>query len=190
VTTRSTQQTGVTAILARLRGGDRDARELLVPLIYEELRRLARSKLRRERSDHTLQTTALANEAYLKLAGLEKWDWRDRAHFFGVMAAIMRRVLIDHARKHRAARRGGGATRVPLEEGLQVAADRPQDLIALDDALSRLGALDPRQERIVELRFFTGLSVEETAEVLGISPRTVKRDWAVARAWLRAELQE
>ena len=187
---RPTEQPNVTALLARHRRGDHEAREQLVPLVYNELRRLARSKLRNERAGHTLQTTALANEAYLRLAGLEKWEWRDRAHFFGVMSGIMRRVLIDHARKRGAARRGGGAVRVPLDEGLEIAADRPQELIALDDALSALGALDPRQERIVELRFFTGLTVEETAEVLGISPRTVKREWAVARAWLRAELRE
>ena len=178
----------VTALLGRLRHGDPRALDLLIPLVHAELRRLARSQLRNERTNHTLQTTALAHEAYLRLVALEHRDWRDRTHFFGVASGIMRRILIDHARKHRAARRGGGATHLQIEDADVPAAERSFELIALDDALARLGALDPRQERIVELRFFAGLSVEESAAVLGISPRTVKREWAVARAWLRAEL--
>jgi RNA polymerase sigma factor (TIGR02999 family) len=178
----------VTALLGRLRDGDARAFDQLVPLVHHELKVLARSQLRHERPNHTLQATALAHEAYLRLAGLQRRDWRDRAHFFGVAAAIMRRILVDHARRRGAGRRGSGAPHVPLDGASDVAADRSEELVALDDALARLGALDTRQERVVELRFFAGLSVEETAVALGISPRTVKREWAVARAWLRAEL--
>jgi len=178
----------VTLLLTRLKGGDRGALDRLMPLVHDELRRLARAHMRRERADHTLQATALAHEAYMRMVDLDRIDWRDRAHFFAVAAGVMRRILIDHARKRRAARRGGGAPHVPLEEGLRLAADRPDELVDLDEALERLAALDTRQARIVELRFFGGLSVEEAAVVLGVSPRTVKREWAVARAWLRAEL--
>jgi len=178
----------VTQLLARLKSGDRDALDRLMPLVHDELRRLAAAHMRRERSDHTLQATALAHEAYMRMVNLDRIDWRDRAHFFAVAAGVMRRILIDHARKRRAARRGGGAPHIPLEEGLRLADDRPDELVDLDEALERLAEVDPRQERIVELRFFGGLSVEETAAVLDISPRTVKREWAVARAWLRAEL--
>lgn len=189
MTTSETGERGpVTALLARLRDGDAAALDRLVPLVHAELRRLARAQLRRERPGHTLQATALAHEAYLRLVGLDAIDWRDRAHFFGVAAGVMRRILIDHARRRRAARRGGGAPPVPLEDVDAAAPERPEELIALDEALERLRALDPRQERIVELRFFGGLEVAETAAVLGVSERTVKRDWAVARAWLRAEL--
>lgn len=189
MTTSETGERGpVTALLARLRDGDAAALDRLVPLVHAELRRLARAQLRRERPGHTLQATALAHEAYLRLVGLDAIDWRDRAHFFGVAAGVMRRILIDHARRRRAARRGGGAPPVPLEDVDPAAPERPEELIALDEALERLRALDPRQERIVELRFFGGLEVAETAAVLGVSERTVKRDWAVARAWLRAEL--
>jgi RNA polymerase sigma factor (TIGR02999 family) len=178
----------VTLLLARLKAGDRGALDRLMPLVHDELRRLARAHMRRERAAHTLQATALAHEAYMRMVDLDRIDWRDRAHFFAVAAGVMRRILIDHARKRRAARRGGGAPHVPLEEGLRLADDRPEELVALDEALERLGAMDPRQARIVELRFFGGLNVEETAAVLEISPRTVKREWAVARAWLKAEL--
>ena len=178
----------VTLLLTRLKDGDRGALDRLMPLVHDELRRLARAHMRRERADHTLQATALAHEAYMRMVDLDRIDWRDRAHFFAVAAGVMRRILIDHARKRRAARRGGGAPHVPLEEGLRLAADRPDELVDLDEALERLAALDTRQARIVELRFFGGLSVEEAAVVLGVSPRTVKREWAVARAWLRAEL--
>lgn len=178
----------VTLLLVRLKGGDRGALDRLMPLVHDELRRLAQAHMRRERADHTLQATALAHEAYMRMVDLDRIDWRDRAHFFGVAAGVMRRILIDHARKRRAARRGGGAPHVPLEEGLRLADDRPDELVDLDEALERLAALDERQARIVELRFFGGLSVEETAAVLDVSPRTVKREWAVARAWLRAEL--
>jgi RNA polymerase sigma factor (TIGR02999 family) len=159
-----------------------------MPLVHDELRAIARRYLRNERAGHTLQPTALANEAYLRLVDLDRIDWRGRAHFFAVAAGIIRRTLIDHARKRRAARRGAGAKRVSLEDTVLFADERPDELVELDEALEQLRKLDARQERIVELRFFAGLSVEETAEVLGISARTVKREWAVARAWLRAEL--
>jgi len=178
----------VTILLERLRDGDSRALEKLMPVVHAELRRIARAHLRHERPWHTLQATELAHEAYLRLAGHGQHDWRDRVHFFAVASGIMRRILIDHARKRAAARRGGGAPHVPLDEAAALVGDRPEDLVALDDALSRLGVLDPRQERIVELRFFGGLDVAETAAVLGISTRTVKREWSVARAWLRAEL--
>jgi RNA polymerase sigma factor (TIGR02999 family) len=178
----------VTLLLSRLKAGDRSALDRLMPLVHDELRRLAGAHMRRERADHTLQATALAHEAYMRMVDLDRIDWRDRAHFFAVAAGVMRRILIDHARKRRAARRGGGAPHVPLEEGLRLADDRPEELVDLDEALDRLAAMDPRQARIVEMRFFGGLSVEETGAVLGISPRTVKREWAVARAWLKAEL--
>ena len=159
-----------------------------MPVIHGELRRIARAHLRHERPWHTLQATELAHEAYLRLAGVGQHDWRDRAHFFAVASGIMRRILIDHARKRTAARRGGNARHVPLDEAAMLGGGQPEELVALDDALLRLGALDARQERIVELRFFGGLDVEETAAVLGVSARTVKREWSVARAWLRAEL--
>jgi RNA polymerase sigma factor (TIGR02999 family) len=179
----------VTMLLDRLRDGDPKALDQLVPLIHAELRQIARAQMRNERAGHTLQATALAHEAYLRLVRLENQDWRDRTHFLGVAAAIMRRLLIDHARKHGAARRGGGATHIELDEAAVLAGtDRSDELLALDDALARLAVLDERQARIVELRFFAGLGVEETAAALGISERTVKREWAVARAWLRAEL--
>jgi len=159
-----------------------------MPMVHAELRRIARAHLRHERPWHTLQATELAHEAYLRLAGHGPHDWRDRAHFFAVASGTMRHILIDHARKRVAARRGGGAPHVPLDEATALGGGQPEELVALDEALSRLGALDPRQERIVELRFFGGLDVTETAAVLGISTRTVKREWSVARAWLRAEL--
>lgn len=182
-------QGAVTGLLARLRDGDERALDRLVSLVHGELRRLARAQMRNERGNHTLQTTALAHEAYLRLVGLENKDFRDRSHFFGVAAGIMRRLLIDHARRRGAIRHGGGVPHVSLDEAANsLVGDRPQELVALDEALARLKELDERQERIVELRFFAGLSVEETAAVLGISPRTVKREWAVARGWLRAEL--
>ena len=178
----------VTMLLGRLTDGDAKALDQLMPLVHDELRAIARRYLRNERAGHTLQPTALANEAYLRLVDLDRIDWRGRAHFFAVAAGIIRRTLIDHARNRRAARRGAGAKRVSLEDTVLFADERPDELVELDEALEQLRKLDVRQERIVELRFFAGLSVEETAEVLGISARTVKREWAVARAWLRAEL--
>ena len=159
-----------------------------MPLVYGELRRLARHYLSRERSDHTLQCTALVHEAYVRLAGGNPPDWKDRAHFFGVAARLMRQVLVDHARAHRAAKRGGGAPRLTLDEELIGAGSADLDVLALDDALTDLAAVSPQQSQIVELRFFSGLTIEETSEVLGVSPATVKRSWTTARAWLFREM--
>lgn len=178
----------VTEVLQRISGGDPGAVDRLLPLVYDELRALARRELRRERSDHTLQPTALVHEAYLKLARLDRLEWRDRAHFFGAAAGTMRRVLVSHARRKRAEKRGGGAKAVPLENVVLAARERPEDVLALDEALARLADLDSRQAQVVECRFFAGMSVPETAEALGISPATVKRDWTAARAWLNREL--
>jgi len=177
----------ITQLLARVRTGDEQANAQLAPLIYDELRRLAAYYIRSERPDHTLQATALVHEAYIKLVG-QDIDWQSRAHFFAVAAQVMRRVLVDYARAAKADKRAGKLHRIPLESALVYAEEQSGELIALDEALERLGQWDPRQSRIVELRFFAGLSVEETAEVLGISTRTVKRDWSMARAWLYSEL--
>lgn len=161
-----------------------------MPLVYDELRALATRSLCHERSGHTLQGTALVHEAYLKLVDQRQVRWQDRAHFFAVAAQLMRRILVDHARRHRAAKRGSGEPRLPLVEADVQAAPAPLgDWLALDRALDRLGALDERQARTVELRFFGGLTIEETAEVLQVSPATVKNDWSVARAWLYRELE-
>lgn len=156
--------------------------------IYAELRRLAAGYLRHERPNHTFQPTALVNEAFLRLIDQKHVKWQNRAHFFGIAAQEMRRILVDHARRHKAAKRGGEFHTIPLNEEIQLAANQSVNLIALDDALARLAEFDSRQSRIVELRFFTGLSIAETAEVLGISPATVGREWDIARAWLRREL--
>ncbi len=177
----------VTQILRAMGGGDASAAEQLLPLIYAELHRLAASYMRRERKDHTLQPTALINEAYLRLAK-EKLAWQNRQHFIGVAANVMRRVLVDHARGHNAGRRGGGAQRVELEEGIALSKERSEDLLSLDDALTKLAEFSQRQAKEVELRYFGGLSVEEAAAVLGIAPRSVKRDWSLARIWLYREL--
>jgi RNA polymerase sigma factor (TIGR02999 family) len=166
---------------------DPAAREQLVPIVYEELRRLAHHYMRGERSDHTLQTTALVNEAYMRLAGIDGLQWRDRAHFFAMAATLMRRVLVDYARQRARDKRGGGISVTSLDEHA-VAPQPAVDVLALDEALNRLAAADPQQSRVVELRFFAGLSVDETAEALGISPATVKRDWATAKLWLYNEL--
>ena len=160
----------------------------MVPLVYEELRRQAQRYLRRESPGHTLQTTALVHEAYLRLVDQRTARWQSRAQFFGVAAQLMRRILVDHARSHHAAKRGGSAIQVPLEEETAAAEERDVDLLALDEALTRLAQLDERQAKVVELRYFTGLGIEETAEALGISPATVKREWTMARAWLKREL--
>jgi len=178
----------ITQALVELAHGDASAHDRLFPLVYDALRELARRELRRERPDHTLSATALVHEAYLKLVQLERIDWKGRAHFFGVCAPVMRQVLISHARGRNAAKRGAGAPKLPLSDALAVAEERPDELVALDGALTRLEALSPRQARVVEARFFAGLSVEETAAVLGISPATVKREWTAARAWLNREL--
>ena len=174
----------VTELLARWRSGDQDALDALMPLVYSELRQLAQHYLRRERSDHTLQSTALVHEAYLRLAGQSPPPWQNRAHFFGIAAHLMRQILVEHARSHGAAKRGGGATRMTLDESLAIAQQKDVDVIVLDKALRDLTELDAQQGRIVELRFFGGLTIEDTSEVLGISPATVKREWVTARAWL------
>jgi RNA polymerase sigma factor (TIGR02999 family) len=178
----------VTRLLLRWTEGDQNALNDLLPLVYDELRRLARSYLQRERPGHTLQSTALVNEAYLRLVD-QNVSWQNRAHFFGIAAQMMRRILVDHARARDAAKRGAGDFKVTLDEDIAVSGARDVDVIALDIALDNLAELDPQQGRIVELRFFAGLSIEETSEVLSISPATVKRDWAMAKAWLAREMQ-
>ncbi len=178
----------VTQLLKAMRAGDAGAAESLLPLVYKELHRLAKSYMRRERQDHTLQATALINEAYLRLAR-DDVDWKNREHFIGLAAHVMRRVLVDYARAHKAEVRGGGLQRVELEEGLAISAERTEEVLLLDDALGRLSEVNPRQARVVELRYFGGLSVEQIASVLGIAPRSVKRDWSVARIWLFKELR-
>jgi RNA polymerase sigma-70 factor (ECF subfamily) len=178
----------VTQLLIDWSNGDQAALDELIPLVHAELRRLARHYMAQENSAHTLQTSALINEAYIRLIDQQHMPWQNRAHFFGVAAQVMRHILIDHARKHCYAKRGGGARKVPLEEAMIVNDQRAEELVALDDALKDLAALDPRKSRIIELRFFGGLSIEETAEIMKISPVTVTREWRAARAWLRREM--
>jgi RNA polymerase sigma factor (TIGR02999 family) len=167
---------------------DRAALDALLPAVYAELKALAGSYLRRERPDHTLQPTALVHEAYLRLTEQHGVDWRDKAQLFGVAAQMMRRILVNHAEARNAAKRGGHVTRVTLDESVSWEGSREVDIVALDEALTRLAELDMRQARVVELRFFAGLTIEETGEVLDISPATVKREWTMAKAWLRSEL--
>ncbi|MBI4903673.1 MAG: sigma-70 family RNA polymerase sigma factor [Acidobacteria bacterium] len=178
----------ITSLLLEWNGGDRDALDRLIPLVYDELRRLAHRHMRRERPGHPLQTTALVNEAYLRLIDSSRVRWKSRAHFFAVSAQLMRRILVDTARSRQKLKRGGAAAVVPLEEAAIVAAGRPIDLIALDLALSKLTEFDERKGTVVELRYFGGLSVDETAEVLAVSPITVMRDWDLAKVWLLREL--
>jgi RNA polymerase sigma-70 factor, ECF subfamily len=182
------QMGNVTQLLERWAVGDADAFRALMPLVYAELHQLASSYLRRERSNHTLQPTALVNEAYLRLAGIRDMQLRNRAHFYGAAAQVMRRVLVDHARQRRAQKRGGAADVVPLEEVPDVPFDQPVDVVALHEALEALERIAPEKGRVVELRYFGGLSVEEAAEYLNVAPVTVKRHWAFARAWLLKEL--
>src|SRR5215470_19294670 len=177
----------VTRLLRAWSDGDQRAIQALTPIVYAELHRLARHYMRRERSGHSLQPTALVNEAYMRLADYTRMRWRDRAHFFAVSAQVMRRILVDHARRHNI-KRGGGVQHVSLDEVAVVAGDRTGDFVALDDALNELARLDPRKVQIIEMRFFGGLSVEETAEVLKVSPATVRRDWSIAKFWLYREL--
>jgi RNA polymerase sigma factor (TIGR02999 family) len=178
----------VTVLLVASSTGDKAAMDKLLPMVYDELRRLAQSHLRSERPGHTLQSTALVHEAYLRLIDQKQVQWQNRAHFFALASQMIRRILVDHARAHRAGKRGAGAENLSLDEALGVPGRRDLDLIALDDALTSLAALDPQQSRIVELRFFGGLSIEETAAVVGLSVATVNREWASARAWLFREL--
>jgi RNA polymerase sigma-70 factor, ECF subfamily len=186
----SQPQDRITQLLHAWRSGDMTARDELMAVIYNELHRLARGYMRRERPDHTLQTTALINEAYLRLLGQTRTDWQSRAHFFGLAAQFMRRILVDHARSRQSAkRRQAGAVAVPLDEEAVLAPERAPALLALDEALERLAAVDQRKARVVELRYFAGLTVEEAAELLNVSPVTVMRDWSLAKAWLQRELR-
>jgi RNA polymerase sigma-70 factor (ECF subfamily) len=177
-----------TRFLVDLQNGHSDASSQLIPLVYGELHRLARQQMRHERFDHTLQATALVHEAYLRLVDQPERTWQNRAHFIGVAAQVMRRILVDYARARRAAKREGLLQRVPLEESLLFTEQQSAELVALNDALDRLALIDPRQSRVVELRFFGGLTVDETAEALGLSTKTVNREWSVARAWLHREV--
>jgi RNA polymerase sigma-70 factor (ECF subfamily) len=174
----------------QLTDGDHDALDALLPLVYAELRRLAAGYLRRERHGHTLQPTALVHEAYLRMIDQTQVRWQNRAHFFGVAAQMMRRILVDHARSQQAEKRGGDVQKLSLDENIDVSGERASDLVALDEALQRLAEIDPTKSRVVELRFFGGLSVEETAEVLGVSAPTVKRQWRMAKAWLFGQVQK
>ena len=180
----------ITKLLQDWSDGRREALDAIVPLVYDELRRQARHYLRRERAEHTLQTTALVNEAYLKLVEQNRVVWQNRAHFFGIAANLMRRILVDYAKTKNRLKRGGSAENLPLEEAFYIAAtdENEIDLLALDKVLNELAEIDQQQAKIVELRFFSGLSIAETAEVLKISPATVKRDWQMAKAWLHHEL--
>jgi RNA polymerase sigma factor (TIGR02999 family) len=178
----------VTQLLKAMHDGDPSAAGRLLPLVYSELHRLAQAYMRRERPDHTLQATALINEAYLRLAG-EDIDWNSRAHFIGLAAHVMRQVLVDYARQHNAERRAGGLNRVEMHDDLAISPDRLDEVASIDQALSRLAAQNSRQARVVELRYFGGLSVEQIAQVLAVSPRSVKRDWSLARIWLFRQMR-
>jgi len=177
----------ISTLLRAWSDGDQSALNGLTPIVHEELRRLAHHYMERERSGHTLQTTALVNEAYMRLVDYKRMQWQDRAHFFAVAAQVMRRILVDHARSHNI-KRGAGVQHIPLDDVAVVNGDRTGDLVALDDAMNALARLDPRKVQIIEMRFFGGLSVEETAEVLKVSPATVRRDWSIAKFWLYREL--
>jgi RNA polymerase sigma factor (TIGR02999 family) len=178
----------VTRLLAELNGGNKEALGQLLPLVYDELRRVAKRFLNRERQGHTLQATALVHEAYMKLLGQREVNWQNRAHFFGVAAQAMRRILVDRARARLADKRGGANKPISLDEAVAIDHEPSAELMALDEALTRLARLDPEQAKVVELRFFAGLTVEETAAVLGVSDSTIKREWRVARAWLHREI--
>jgi RNA polymerase sigma-70 factor, ECF subfamily len=180
----------VTRLLGEIRNGKRDAEPRLMEAVYPELRRIALRYLRGERQGHSLQATALVNEAYLRLVGHLENDWKNRSHFFAVAATLMRRILVDHARERNAQKRSGGRQQVELLDNMAISEDRLDDILAIDEAMKRLAEWDPRQCKVVELRFFAGLTEEEIAEVLGVAPRTVKRDWTVARAWLHGELND
>jgi RNA polymerase sigma factor (TIGR02999 family) len=178
----------ITQLLSAWSNGDQKALDKLIPLVYEELHRLAARYMRRENPGHTLQTSALVNEAYIKLIGQKNVRWQNRAHFFGIAAQLMRRILVDHARTHGALKRGAGASRLPLDETAIVALDRSTDFILIDDALRNLAQIDPCKSRIVEMRFFGGLTSEEIAEVEKVSPSTIEREWRKAKAWLYREI--
>jgi RNA polymerase sigma factor (TIGR02999 family) len=179
----------VTGLLSEIRSGSEKAESELIPLVYDELRRLAAHYMRQERQDHTLQATALVHEAYLRLIKQREGNWQNRAHFFAIAGKLMRRILVDHARAHRRSKRSGSQDKVSLDEAPLFSPEKSDELIELDEALSRLAEEQPRQSQVVELQYFGGLSVKEIAEVLNTSPRTVKRDWSVARAWLHREIR-
>jgi len=178
----------VTQLLVAWSNGNQAALEKLLPLVYDELHRLAHQYMNRERPGHTLQTSGLVNEAYLRLVDQREVHWQNRAHFFGIAAQMMRRILVDYARSRRYAKRGGNARQVSFDEAVIVSPERATEVVALDDALKRLAVIDERKSQIVEFRFFGGLSIEETAEVLKVSPGTIMRDWTLAKAWLRKEM--
>ena len=178
----------VTQLLVAVRGGDSEAESQLYQAVYGELHRIAARYMRRERPDHTLQATALIHEAYVDLIGQHQKDWQNRAHFYGVAANVMRRILVDYARTHLTAKRGGRVQKLSLDDALPLASEQSEEVLAIDEALARLARFDPRQSKVVELRFFGGFTEEETAQVLGVSSRTVKRDWRLAKAWLYGEL--
>jgi RNA polymerase sigma factor (TIGR02999 family) len=178
----------ITQLLKDWGDGDQSARDQLVPLVYDELRRMAHRHMRKERPGHTLQTSALVNEAFVKLVNQKEVRWQNRAHFFGLAAQMMRRILVDHARSRHYAKRGGSAQQVSFDDALIVSQERADEVVALDDALQELAQLDQRKSKIVELRFFGGLSIEETAELLDVSPGTVMRDWTLAKAWLHKQI--
>lgn len=180
----------ITELLAQWSGGNQTALDRLYPLVYEELRRLARSYMKRERKGHTLQTTALINEAYVRMVDQRNVHWQNRSHFFAISAQIMRRILVDHARRYLHAKRGGGAQKISLDEVLIVAKERSEEVLMLNEALSNLARLDPRRCQVVEMRYFAGLNNQEIASVLKISENTVMRDWNLARAWLYQQLSE
>ena len=180
----------VTQLLLDWSNGNQAALDRLTPLVYEELHRLAHQHMSRERRDHTLQTSALVNEAYLRLIDQRNVHWQNRAHFFSIASRLMRRILVDHARAHTRAKRGGGALRVSLDEAAFVSQERASELVALDEALTSLSVIDQRKCQVVELRFFGGMSVEETATALGVSPITIKRDWSTAKAWLHRAIEK
>ena len=188
IVTELSEPQGVTQLLLAWNEGDEGALERLVPLVYQELRRLARRQMRGERPDHSLQPTALINEAYLRMVDLRNVQWQNRAHFFALCAQMMRRILEDFARSRRYQKRGGGARPIPLDHALEVSPEKSKDLVAVDNALTALAKIDARKGQVVELRFFGGLTAEETAEVLKVSPETVLRDWKLAKAWLLREL--
>jgi RNA polymerase sigma-70 factor (ECF subfamily) len=180
----------VTQMLLAWSEGDQAARDQLIPVVYDELRRLAHHYMRRESPGRTLQTTALVNEAYLRLVDGQRVRWQNRVHFFSISARLMRRILVDSARAHRYQKRGGGMQIVPLDDAVEVTPEPSRDLVALDDALKTLSSVDPRKSQVVELRYFGGLTAEETAEALGVSPDTVLRDWRLAKAWLGREMRK
>jgi RNA polymerase sigma-70 factor (ECF subfamily) len=182
------QEEDITELLHRFQGGDLAARNELVEAVYTELRGIAARHMSRERGQHTLQPTALVNEAYLKLAGMKNADWQDRSHFYAVAARVMRQILVDHARHRLAGKRGGGMVVMPLNEALAMSPGEPRQMLEVDEALTRLSLEDAQVGKVVELRFFGGLSVEETAQVLNVPKRTVEREWTFGRAWLRTEL--